>query len=209
MRVIAVGNSKGGSCKSTTSANLLYTASLLGLRVLGLDCDVRQASLRRIAELRRVPGPFVKRSSVAKIKADLDEARESGVNLVVIDLPGHDDAAYSRILKQADLVVVPLQPTVLDGEASRPVIRAAQALQVPYTIVVSRVNSRRESGALRFLKIYAGDARVAPVIIHERVAFQDAAARGMGVVEYQPKGAAADEIRALTSYIMDRLRVAA
>ena len=120
MRIVAVGNSKGESCKSTTSPNLRYTASLLGMRVLGLDCDVKQASLHRIAELRRVPGPPVKKSSVAKIKADLDEARASGIDLVVIHLPGHDDASYSRILEQADLVVVPLQPTVLDGEASRP-----------------------------------------------------------------------------------------
>lgn len=207
MRIVAVGNSKGGATKTTLAANLIYTTGgFLGLRVLGLDCDVKQASLVRIAELRRIPGPPVKKSAVAKLAADLDEAREKGIDLVVIDLPGYDDASYSRVIEQADLVVVPMQPTVLDGEASRPVMRAAKALDVPYTIVVSRVINRREPAALRFLERYAGDARVAPIMIHQRAAFQDATALGLGVVEYQPRGAAADEVRALTSHIMGRLQ---
>jgi len=47
MRVVVVGNEKGGSGKSTTAAHLALGLLLLGKRVATLDIDTRQQTMTR------------------------------------------------------------------------------------------------------------------------------------------------------------------
>ena len=47
----------------------------------------------------------------------------------------------------------------------------------------------------------------AATVLHNRIAYQHAMTMGQGVLEYEPKGAAADEIRALMGEVSSAIRL--
>ena len=116
MRVILVANSKGGSGKSTVATHLAAYYAGQGERVLLADAD-RQLSA--LAWLSRRP------DSVSRITgrewAIGDEDRiPKGEGVMVLDSPANlHGKKLTALLRLADQVVVPVQPSPFDMWASR------------------------------------------------------------------------------------------
>lgn len=124
-RVIALGNEKGGSGKSTTAMHLIMALIQDGRRVAALDLDVRQGSLTRYLENRRdfgkrrgtdlaTPGflPVAEgdldgfEAALATLRADHD--------FVVIDCPGSDNPLSRQGHAAADVLITPLNDSFVD-----------------------------------------------------------------------------------------------
>jgi chromosome partitioning protein len=123
--IIAFLNQKGGVGKTTLALNLAGRWAALGRRVTVLDADP-QASALDWAQARShagLPRAFavmgLPRDTLHQEAPDL--AR--GADHVVIDGPPRVAALLRSALLAADLVVVPVQPSPLDGWASAEMLR--------------------------------------------------------------------------------------
>ena len=116
MPVVVVANPKGGVGKSTLATNIAGYFASKGHAVLLGDAD-RQQSSRLWLSLR----PGVARTiSTWEMHADQLVKPPKGTTHVVIDTPGGLHGwRFNDVLKMADKLVVPLQPSVFDIFATR------------------------------------------------------------------------------------------
>ena len=116
MPVIVVANPKGGVGKSTLSTNIAGYFASKGHAVMLGDAD-RQQSSRLWLGLRP---PAARTISTWDISADLIAKPPKGTTHVVLDTPaGLHGWRFNDVLKMADKVIVPLQPSVFDIFATR------------------------------------------------------------------------------------------
>ena len=116
MPVVAVANPKGGVGKSTLATNIAGYFASHGHAVMLGDVD-RQQSSRLWLGLR---SPSARPISTWEISADLIAKPPKGATHVVLDTPaGLHGKRFNEIMKMADKVIVPLQPSVFDIFATR------------------------------------------------------------------------------------------
>ncbi|MBO9440125.1 ParA family protein [Sulfitobacter sp. R18_2] len=115
MPVIVMASPKGGVGKSTCAVLLASEFARMGADVTALDCDPNK-SLTRWAT-HGLPRGIKLYSDVGRsdIVATIKNADGDG-KIVIVDLEGVASQLVSRAISQADLVIVPMQPTALDAE---------------------------------------------------------------------------------------------
>lgn len=120
MPVIVVANPKGGVGKSTVATNLAGALARAGHAVMLGDVD-RQQSARQWLALRPAELPTIRSWDVAR---DDIVRPPKGTTHVVLDTPaGLHDKKLDAVLKIADRVLVPLQPSLFDIQASHAFLR--------------------------------------------------------------------------------------
>lgn len=143
MPVVVVANPKGGVGKSTLSTNIAGYFASQGHAVMLGDAD-RQQSARLWLGLR--PG-MSRPISTWDIDADRMARPPKGTTHVVLDTPaGLHGWRFSDVLKMADKIVVPLQPSVFDIFATKEFLddlaSKKQGVRAQVGIVGMRVDGR-------------------------------------------------------------------
>lgn len=116
MPVVVVANPKGGVGKSTLSTNIAGHFAARGHAVMLGDAD-RQQSSRLWLGLR--PGS-ARPIQTWDISADLIARPPRGTTHVVVDTPaGLHGWRFKDVVKMADKLIVPIQPSVFDIFATR------------------------------------------------------------------------------------------
>lgn len=206
--VIAVYNSKGGVGKSTLTVHLAVAAEQAGETVAIVDTDPQESSMtwgRARSEAGRLTPAAVAVSS-AQLDAVLEAAFEDHISLVVIDTPPHAAPGSVAACDRADLVVLPIRPSMFDLAAVGKAVRVVQASKKPAIFVLNGCPARSPSEvkeAAEALAVFGFP--VAPVHIVDRRAFARALASGRAVTEFEINGRAAGEIRELWHYIEEVL----
>ena len=115
MPVIVIANPKGGAGKSTVATNVAGCLAAAGRAVMLGDID-RQQSSRRWLALRP---PHLPRIQSWDVSADFVVRPPKGVTHVVLDTPaGLHGARLDAVLRIADRVLIPLQPSLFDIQAT-------------------------------------------------------------------------------------------
>ena len=178
MNTIAIIGQKGGTGKTTLAEILAVAAELDGIVTAAIDLDP-QASLCHWSDLRGADTPIVIDTQPARLPKTLETAKSQGVGLCVIDTAGRAEQAALAACKAADLVLIPVQPTVTDlktVEAAADIIKLAGS---PKSVVIlTRVKPRgdRHIETTEWLK--AQGFEVCSVFLGDRVTYQDAAGAG-------------------------------
>ena len=138
-KVILIAASKGGPGKTTLAAALAAYAVSLGEKVILVDADP-QLSLGMWHERRDWPTNPAYTSAIEDrdLGRTIEQAR-NGVDWVIVDLPGslmRTDVA----IEHADLVVIPVRPSMLDIEAVNPICELADEAKAPRVFVVNAVD---------------------------------------------------------------------
>ena len=116
MPVVVVANPKGGVGKSTLATHVAGYYASKGHPVMLGDAD-RQQSSRLWLSLRP---PQARPITTWDINADLIAKPPKGTTHVVVDTPaGLTGWRFSDVLKMANKVIVPVQPSVFDIFATR------------------------------------------------------------------------------------------
>lgn len=129
MRTVLVASSKGGAGKSTLATNLAAHFALDGKHTVLVDAD-RQKSSTHWCEKRS--GLQTAVLPIDGTKRNWEKSVPSDIQRMVIDSPagamGDDLEAF---LARADAVIVPVNPSIIDLEATVPFLNSlAQNLRV-------------------------------------------------------------------------------
>lgn len=143
MPVIVVANPKGGVGKSTLSTNVAGYFASQGHAVMLGDADVQQSS-RLWLGLRP---PQARPISSWEVGPDEIARPPKGTSHVVLDTPaGLHGKRFQEVMKLADKIIVPLQPSVFDIFATRAFLdelaQNRHAMKAQVGIVGMRVDDR-------------------------------------------------------------------
>jgi len=120
MPVIVVANPKGGAGKSTLSTNIAGCLAALGYTVMLGDVD-RQQSARQWLALRPAHLPIIRSWEVAP---DDVVRPPKGTTHVVLDTPaGLHGKRLDAVMRIADRLLIPLQPSLFDIQATHAFVR--------------------------------------------------------------------------------------
>jgi chromosome partitioning protein len=143
MPVVVVANPKGGVGKTTVSTNVAGYYASRGHAVMLGDADRQQSSRLWLGLRPQAARPI----STWDINADLIARPPKGSSHVVLDTPGGMHGwRFKDVMKLANKVIVPLQPSIFDIYATRKFLdelaelRSASQMQVG--IVGMRVDAR-------------------------------------------------------------------
>jgi len=210
MRSIGLVSQKGGAGKTTLAIHLAVLAHEAGLRVALVDCDPQQSAVHW-RKRREQQQPVVVQAVARDLPAVLDTLKADGFHLAIVDTVGHADQGATTAVRAVDYVLIPCRPAVLDMDAAGQTVTLLRAVKRPAAIVLNACPSGHgvfESPltmeARHALKAYA--IPLAPVAIGARRAFQVALNDGRAVVEFEPKGKAADELRKLWMWLQKEAR---
>ena len=195
MPTIAIISQKGGAGKTTLAVHLASAAQDAGAVALIVDTDP-QATASQWASWRQDDPPEVIDSPPPRLAAKVRQAREQGAQWIVIDTPPHADSAARAAVEVADLVLIPCRPSAFDLSAIEITAKLAQLLRKPAYVVFTAgpPNAPRvyqEAGEL----VESYGTPPCPVQVPDRAAYRHASAEGRTVMELEPAGKAADDIR--------------
>jgi chromosome partitioning protein len=196
MQVIAIVSQKGGVGKSTLAVHLATEAVAQGRRVLLLDLDP-QGSAMEWANRRGDRPPDVSGANPASIGREIERAKAEGYDLVVVDTAPHADHAALQAARAADLVAIPCRPSTFDIAAISATLDLCKLANKQSVVVLNAAPIRSRVTIEAVEAIAEKGGKVSSVIIRQRVSFQHCMIDGRTAAEYEPGGAAADEITRL------------
>ena len=207
--VVTVAQQKGGAGKTTLVIQLATALTALGRRVAVIDIDP-QGSLTgwmRLREHRQRDAPELRFAMIGgwRLGVEVDRLkRESDV--ILVDTPPHTEIDAKAAVRGADLVLVPVQPSSLDVWASQGTVELAAREKRRIALVLNRVPPRGRAIEEARQALMELGAPALGTQLGNRQAFVASIAQGLGVVESEPRSAAADEVRALAEDMARRLR---
>jgi len=145
MPVIVVANPKGGVGKTTLSTNVAGYQAARGHAVMLGDVD-RQQSARTWLGLRPAGLPRIETWDVAH---DETVRPPRGTTHVVLDTPaGMHGKRLDEVMKLADKVIIPLQPSIFDIHATHQFVRELLAHKRSDKVKLGIVGMRTREGTI-------------------------------------------------------------
>ncbi len=144
-RIIVFGNEKGGTGKSTLAMHTTVALLNRGLKVATIDLDARQGTLsryvanrRKFAERNGHPLPMPVHMAIAPAPGQLDELElmrtielMSGQQIIIIDTPGHESLLSQAGHAFADVLVTPVNDSLIDLDVIGHVDPVKQSISHP------------------------------------------------------------------------------
>ncbi len=205
MRVIVFASQKGGSGKTTLAGHIAVQAELTHFGPVALIDTDPQGSLAKWWNVREAEGPAFIQSVFTNLFQDLDQARDEGFRLVVIDTPPAVTRAITEVISFADLVVVPTRPSPHDLRAVGATVDLIEAKSKQMVFVVNAATPRAKITSEAAIAL-SQHGTVAPVTIYNRIDYAASMTDGRTVMEADPDGRSATEISMLWDYLAERLR---
>ncbi len=206
--IVALLNQKGGVGKTTLALHLAGELAMRGKRVTLIDADPQGSALDWSQQRSRenLPRAFgvvgLARDTLHREAPEL--ARD--VDYVVIDGPPRVAGLMRSALLAADLVLIPVQPSPLDGWASAEMLALLTEAriyrpQLAARFVLNRCGARTVIARETAETLAEHDPPVLASTIGQRVVFADAAQTGRLASDIDRRSPAAREIAALAAEI--------
>jgi chromosome partitioning protein len=209
MITLSVSGLKGGAGKTVVATNLAAALHRSGHKTLLVDLDAQATAstwAARAAELSHDAPPVVTMTGPA-VRRDIERVGSS-YDVVVLDSPPRLGVESRTAVILADVVLLPVSPGVADTwalQSTLTVLEEARALRPE--LRAGLVLNRWDRSSLASSARSALEQTDLPVlgVLSSRVAYGEAMASGLGVIEYASKSEAALEFRRLVRATMASL----
>lgn len=181
MQVIAICNSKGGVGKSTLAAALAVRASR-ELRVGLVDIDPQQSLAEWFAQRPIKNAPEVYTGELDP-QAVVQKLQHTGLELAIIDGPPAYLDMVEEAIRAADLVIIPVKPSIPDLRSTRDAIQLSITAAKPYLVVINDATKRDGTVDTTLALLKRDRIPVATTIIHHRVSHMHAMGAGKSAAE--------------------------
>jgi chromosome partitioning protein len=199
--ILAVVNQKGGTGKSTVATNIAACFAAEGREVLLIDADPQHTALDWRAD-RPDNQPLLQTIGlpVRNLHQELEPFRRK-YEVIIIDGGGRITATARAAVMASDFLIVPILPSKPDllstQDFFREVINEVTAVKdIQGAILINQV----QTGTLinREVREHLKELHypVFDTVLHLYVAYKEAMAAGLSVMEYDPKSKAAQEMAA-------------
>jgi chromosome partitioning protein len=212
MKILSIISQKGGTGKTTIAENLAVASSLDGRKTVLIDLDSQPTSASWGDRRQRIhpdDDPTVISAQVARLPQILDVCRREKAELVIIDTPPRTAEATHQASKAADLVLVPIRPSLNDVEtlpALAELLRLAGKSERAFVVInAAPARGSRHLDAEKIAESHR--LEVAPVILRLRQDYGDAPNAGQGVIEFARAGQAASEFSRLWKFVSELMKL--
>jgi chromosome partitioning protein len=199
--ILAVVNQKGGTGKSTVATNIAACFAAEGREVLLIDADPQHTALDWRAD-RPDNQPLLQTIGlpIRNLHQELEPFRRK-YEVILIDGGGRITATARAAVMASDFLIVPILPSKPDllstQDFFREVINEVTAVKdTQGAILINQV----QTGTLinREVREHLKELHypVFDTVLHLYVAYKEAMAAGLSVIEYDPKSKAAQEMAA-------------
>lgn len=208
-KVVVIAQQKGGAGKTTLAIQLAVSWQQMGRRVAMIDVDP-QGSLAawrylRDSSLGEEEGPPVEPLSGWRLGNRLTKTA-SNSDIVVVDSPPHAETDAKAAVRAADLVLLPIQPTMLDLWATAATLELAEAETTKALLVLNRVPPRSLTADAVAAEIKRRKWPAARTRLGNRQAYAASINEGKGVIETARSSLAGKEVEALAREVLRKLR---
>jgi chromosome partitioning protein len=202
MKRIVLLTQKGGSGKTTLAIHLAVAAEQAGEKVYLVDTDP-QESATTWAKQRQEKTPIVATVEPDELGDALHAAWLYGITFAVIDTAGQASPSALSAVQQADFILIPCRPTVLDVAAASRTVDMVKASGKPAAFILSQCHPRALEIPEVIEALSAYGIPSIPATIGFRLAFARALASGQAVTEFDAQGKAAQEIQTLYHWLKE------
>lgn len=200
MKVLSIISQKGGVGKTTLATALAVEASRAGKKTVLFDLDP-QASASFWMDTRKDTALAITAIPAARLGHVLGAVREAGCDLAIIDTPPFAKDIAFEAAQQADFVLVPSRPAVLDVMAMTRTLDLVKHYGKPFSAVLTFCPPQGRELDDTMAVIRQLGAEISPVRIGNRIAYSRAQQTGLAAQEIDPDGKAAQEIAELYAYV--------
>ena len=197
-KVIAFSNQKGGSGKSTLTANIAVLWSNSGYKVAVIDADAQKSLTYWLGERKKYYG--ADDCGIDSYSFDIRNLNEEikiikrKYDYIIIDSPPSITFDTIQIIKATNGLFVPVQPSPLDLMATLPFLQLAKQERKNPIIFLNRVMPRAKLTEAMVLRLRYAGAKLARSRISSKVIFAETFSVGRGVVDINVTSDAAKEI---------------
>ncbi|WP_170330777.1 ParA family partition ATPase [Ruegeria arenilitoris] len=203
-RIICVAQQKGGAGKTTLVSNLAVAYLAEGKSVALFDTDP-QGSLGKWLDIREETLGENQRLWFSTATAYGISRAIRGVDgeadVILIDTPPKADSDVRWVLRESDLVLVPVSASQADVWATHDLLDLADRAGKPTHIVMNRTRAGTRVGEEVAKSVAELEAQQLQSSLANRVVYAEALGRGLGVVEAKRNSSASDEVRALADEV--------
>lgn len=200
MKTLAILAQKGGSGKTTVAVHMAVCATRRKLKTAIIDLDPQRSAYQWNASRPDGQKLDAVTADAEQLAELLDKAKRGGIDLTIIDTAPHSNATAAIAARLADYVLIPCRPARFDLDAIASTVDIAKAANTPAAVVINAAPRGRLAEEARAALMRRG-ITVVETVLHQRAAYSHAVIDGRSVHEYEPKGAAAQEIDDLYHHI--------
>lgn len=184
---VLVANAKGGCGKTTIATNLATAFASTGLKTAIADGDRQRSCLAWWKRRPKEAAPI----EILDWRKSLSKTPRRLERLVIDSGAGLRSKHVQDLLARADVLVMPVQPSVFDERATENFLKKVDELKAvrkkrkPVIVVGNRMRARTRAAAEldRFLGDLGHDVAAR---LHDRAIYQDVARQGLGIFDLSP-----------------------
>ena len=203
-KTLAIVSEKGGAGKTIIAVNLAVAAEAHGLATAIFDLDPR-ANSTVWGDARPEKIPAVVPAQAPRLPRLLEQARQNDADLVIIDTPGNAPELGDAAATEADAILIPCRPDGPDLISIAVSVKRVRATGKPTFVVINAAPPQGSETAEAIGSITAAGVEVCPIVLQQRKPFKQRFHEGLAAIDFDPKGKAAAEIKALLLWLCEKV----